>query len=236
MNPKFKSFLYILIFITFTNCGSNSLFMKQETSFSENFDNQQTFDKNWIDNSWKSPALYQLENNHLKITTRPNTNDRVKIRSKRNFTTGTYNWRIYIPKFTLYKQVSIGAFLYHNQKEVFEFDFEIGSGSKEDREKINLKNDEAIVFCVSQFSPSNTSHFAVKMDNYADFKMELIDVDGFYLVKWFINNNLVKTLQTEVKSNIKFRAHCSLENLHFMGNEPTTNINNVTFDSFNFEK
>ncbi|WP_139059055.1 hypothetical protein [Polaribacter reichenbachii] len=66
--------------------------------------------------------------------------------------------------------------------------------------------------------------------------MKLIDVDGFYLVKWFINNNLVKTLQAEVKSNIKFRAHCSLENLHFMGDLPTSTENNVLFDAFQYQE
>lgn len=217
------------------NCGSNHLFMKQNTSFTENFDNQKIFEKNWIDNSWKSPALYELENEHLKITTRPNTTDRVKIRSKQKFTTGVYTWRIFVPNFKMYEQVSIGAFLYHNQKEEFEFDFEIGSGQKIDREKINLKDDEAIVFCVSQFLPSNSSHFPVKIGAYSNFKMKLIDVNGFYLVKWFINDILVKELKTEVKSNIKFKAHCSLENLHFMGDVASSTENSVLFDRFQYE-
>lgn len=222
--------------LLFTSCGVfETLFMNNTAPFIENFNNTVQFQKNWSNNSWKSPASYQLENEHLKITTRPNSNDRVKIRSKQKFTTGSYTWRIYIPKFKLNEQVSIGAFLYHNQKEEFEFDFEIGSGQKIDREKINLKNDEAIVFCVSQFSPSNSNHFPVKMNAYSDFKMELIDVDGFYFVKWFINNKLVKELQTEVKSNIKFKVHCSLENLFFMGDVPTSTENFVLFDGFRYE-
>lgn len=206
------------------------------SSFLETFENQDKFDKNWIDNSWKSPTLYQIKDNHLKITTRPNTDDRVKIRSNRKFTTGTYTWSIFVPEFILFEQVSIGAFLYHNEKEEFEFDFEIGSGQKIDREKINLQNDEAIVFCVSQFSPSNSSHYSVKMNTYSDFKLQLINVDGFYLVKWFINNKQVKELQTKVKSNIKFKVHCSLENLHFMGDKKTTTENYVLFDSFHYQK
>ena len=208
--------------------------MKQVTSFTENFHNEEAFKANWTNNSWKTPASYKLENSTLKIITRPNTNDRVKIRSKQKFTTGTYIWRIFIPEFKIYEQVSIGAFLYHNQKEEFEFDFEIGSGKKIDREKLNLKKNEAIVYCVSQFSPSNSSQFLVKTNSYSDFKMELIDVDGFYLVKWFINDKLLKTLQTNVRSNINFKVHCSLENLHFMGDLQTTSINHVLFDSFRF--
>ena len=208
-----KSKLFLIIaFAFFSSCSTiNSIFMNTSPLI-ENFENKTEFEKNWIDNSWKSPASYQLEKGNLKITTRPNSDDRVKIRSKRKFTTGTYTWRIFVPEFKMYEQVSIGAFLYHNEKEEFEFDFEIGSGKKAKREKFDLKNDEAIVYCVSQFSPSKTGYFRVKMNVYSDFKMELIDVDGFYLVKWFVNNKQVKELQTDVKSNIKFQAHCSLEN------------------------
>jgi hypothetical protein len=223
--------------ITFSSCGIFSeLLMKKSKPFQENFDNKIDFKKNWKNNSWKSPASYSLENNKLKITTRAATKDRVKVRTKRrDFTTGLYTWRIFVPEFKLYEQISIGAFLYHNEEDEFEFDFEIGSGQKLDREKMNLKNNEAIVFCVSQFSPSNSSHFAVKMNEYSDFKMELLTINGFYLVKWYINNNLVKTLQTNVRSSIKFRVHNSLENLHFMGDKKTTTDNYVLFDAFSYE-
>lgn len=235
---NYKS-VYVVFFIlcTLFGCGiTNTFLMNDKNSFTETFSNEESFNKNWIDNSWKSPKSYFLEDGKLKITTKPKSKDRVKVRSKRTFTTGSYTWRIFVPEFILHEQVSIGAFLYHNDKKEFEFDFEIGSGQKIDREKINLKKDEAIVFCVSQFSPSNSDHFSVKMNEYANFKMELVDVDGFYLVKWFINNNLVKTLQTKVKSTIKFKAHCSLENLHFMGDFETSTENYVLFDYFTFEE
>lgn len=236
MKSLFKKYLIFILIITFSSCATiSNLFMEDSKPFKDNFDDEITFKSNWKNNSWKSPASYFLDDNKLKITTRSNSKDRVKVRSKRNnFTTGTYTWRIFVPNFKLFEQVSIGAFLYHNEEEEFEFDFEIGSGQKIDREKINLKNDEAIVFCVSQFHPSNSSHFAVKMNAFSDFKMELINVNGFYLVKWFINNNLVKTLQTAVKSNVKFKVHNSLENLHFMGDKKTTIENYVLFDSFTF--
>lgn len=233
-----RNLLLILCILTLFSCSSfNTLFMKESYCFQENFDDLEKFKKDWENNSWKSPASYTLENKHLKITTRAKTKDRTKVRTqKKRFTTGVYKWRIFVPKFTLYEQVSIGAFLYHNEKKEYEFDFEIGSGNKKDRKRINLKDDEAIVYCVSQFSPSNSSHFSVKMNAYADFKMELMDVDGFYLVQWTINNNLIKTLQTKVKSSISFRVHNSLENLHFMGDVATTKENYVLFDSFSYEK
>ena len=209
MNSNFKRVSFLTVILLFINCGSNCLFMKKEKAFSENFNDPETFQKNWIDNSWKSPATYQLENNHLKITTRPNTVDRVKIRSKRKFTTGSYTWRIFVPKFKLYEQVSIGAFLYHNQREEFEFDFEIGSGQQMDREKINLKDDEAIVFCVSQFSPSNSSHFPVKMNAYADFNSGSFKEERGDTVKLGFN----------WRPDIRCRTDFSIEKLHLIGSK-----------------
>ena len=235
MISKFKNAFILVTSLLFLSCGIiENVFMKKAPSLIENFDNQKEFQSNWINNSWKSPASYSLINGKLKITTRPNSKDRVKIRSKQKFTTGSYSWKIFIPKFKPFEQVSIGAFLYHNEAKEFEFDFEIGYGQKIDREKINLKEEDAIVFCVSQFSPSSSSHFGVKMGTFSEFKMELLDVDGFYLVKWYINNQKVKELQTKIKSNIKFKAHCSLENLHFMGDVKTSSENSVLFDRFSF--
>ncbi len=232
----FKKILFSSFLFIFINCGSNRIYMQQENTFTENFEDETSFKKKWINNSWKSPATYALEEGRIKFTTRPKSKDRVKIRSKKTFTTGSYTWRILVPEFTLFEQVSVGAFLYHNEKEEFEFDFEIGSGQKVNREIIGIQNNEAIVYCVSQFSPSNSSHFAVKMGEYASFKMELSDVNGFYFVKWYINNTLVKELQTTVKSTIEFKVHCSLENLFFMGDVPSENNNIVYFDSFTYQK
>jgi hypothetical protein len=206
-----------------------------EKPFVATFDNQEDFQRNWKNNSWKSPAFYQLEKGFLKISTRPNSNDRLKIRSRNTFTTGKYTWRIFVPKFKLYEQVSIGAFLYHNQEKEFEFDFEIGSGQEKDREQLELKNDEAIVFCVSQFEPFNSSQYPVQMNDWSTFTIELLDIDGFYFVKWYINNQLVKELQTQVDASTSFRAHCSLENLGFIGDKKTTQENFVLFDYFEFK-
>lgn len=72
------------------------------------------------------------------------------------------------------------------------------------------------------FSASNSNHFSAKMTEYFDFKMKLTAVNGFYLVKWTPNNNLVKTLQTDLKCTINFRVHNSLENLHFLNDVQKT--------------
>ncbi|NVJ89022.1 MAG: hypothetical protein HWD82_06240 [Flavobacteriaceae bacterium] len=233
MKLKLKiSFLLVLASIL-SYSSIRNLYMSN-VPFIATFNNLEEFKKNWKDNSWKSPASFQLVDENLKITTRPNTNDRVKIRSKKTFTTGLYTWRIYVPKFKMFEQVSIGAFLYHNEKDEFEFDFEIGSGQQQDRERINLKEDEAIVYCVSQFSPSSSHQFPVKINTWSTFSMKLNDMNGYYFVEWFINDNKVKELQTQVKSNIQFKVHCSLENLSFMGDVASTQENYVLFDSFSY--
>jgi hypothetical protein len=221
-----------------TNCGAiKSSTIEDIMFFKEDYTNQISFEKYWENNSWNSPDSFYIENGMLKITTRAQTKDRIKVRTKkREFSIGTYTWKIFVPKFELYEQCSIGAFLYHSGKNEYEFDFEIGSGTKENRTKIKLKDDEAIVYCVSQFSPSNSTHFGVKMNSWSEFKMILSNKNGFYFVEWFINNQLVKSLQTEVKSSIQFRVHTSLENLHFMGNTLPTSKNSVLFDSFSFIK
>ena len=172
MIPYNRLFFALIFAVLFSSCAMiQSIFKAKNTLFQENFDNSIAFKKVWEDNSWKSPESYSLENGNLKITTRANSEDRVKIRTK----------------------------------------------SK-------------------KFAPSNSSHFPVNMGEYANFTMELIDENGFYLVKWYINNQLVKTLQTNVKSNINFRVHNSLENLRFMGDKKTTRENYVLFDSFEYQK
>jgi hypothetical protein len=167
MKLNFINILLLIYIITFSSCGTFSeLFMKGSEPFQENFDNEITFKNNWENNSWKSPVSYSLGNNKLKITTRAATKDRVKVRTKRrNFTTGSYAWWIFVPEFKFYQQINVSAFLYHNWEKVFEFDFDIGSGQKLDWEKISLKKNETNVFCISRFSPSNSGHFVVKWTN-----------------------------------------------------------------------
>jgi len=205
--------------------------------FTENFNSQTGFDQLWKDDSSNSPRSYSIENNQLNITTRADSKDRVKAHTNRkDFGVGTYNWRIFVPVFEENARCSIGAFLYHSGKPAYEFDFEIGSGKPQLRDKLNAKSDEAVVYSTSQSHPFASEEFKVKMNEWSDFKIILSDVGGSYLIKWFINDKLVKTLQTEVKTKVKFSAYCSLENLSFMGAEWPTQKHYVLFDRFLFEQ
>lgn len=205
--------------------------------FTESFNNKDSFTQHWKDNSFGHPKSYRLENNHLKITTRANSKDRIKVKTKRkNFGVGTYEWKIYVPKYNLHDQCSIGAFIYHSGKIPYEIDFEIGSGSIEDRKKINSKPDEAIVHCTSQFLPHDTEMFNITTEQWHHFKLVLTEQKGKYFVEWYINNRMVHTLETEIKIKYKFTVHNSLENLTFMGEQLPEKENYVLFDSFTFKQ
>lgn len=149
-----------------------------------------------------------------------------------------YNCKIYIPQYELNEQCSIGAFIYHGKRrnQPFELDFEIGSGTKKHRDELMAKPNEAIVHCTSQFYPFESERFKIKTEKWYNFKLELISKNNHYLAKWYINNKLVKTLETKIKSNSLFSVHNSLENLKFMGDKKPTKENYVLFDYFEFKK
>ena len=238
MNRLTALFLMVSIFLL-GSCKSN-LFHKKEVveniPFSEDFNNIDVFHQNWKDNSFGHPKSYQLENNALKITTRANSKDRIKVKTKRkNFGIGTYEWKIYVPQYNINDQCSIGAFIYHSGKTPYEIDFEIGSGTIADRTQVAAKPSEAVVHCTSQHHPHTSEIFKVATEQWHSFKMELIENDHKYFVKWYINNILVKTLQTQIKTKHKFTVHNSLENLSFMGEQLPTQENYVLFDSFSFK-
>lgn len=238
MNFYSKIFMS-LVFLATGSCA-NSLFLKKtpvETiPFQANFKDVKTFHNNWKDNSFGHPKSYQITNNHLKVTTRPNSKDRVKVKTKRkDFGLGSYEWKIYVPKYNLHDQSSIGAFIYHSGKTPYELDFEIGSGSIADRKTTQAKANEAVVHCTSQFQPHSSDMLLVATEQWHLFKIELSEHKQRYLVTWYINNVLVKTLQTDIKTKYKFTVHNSLENLSFMGENLPTQENYVLFDSFVFK-
>lgn len=205
--------------------------------FQEDFDIQNHFNANWEDDSMNSPSSYHLEDGYLKMTTRPYTKDRVKTKSNRSdFGLGSYKWRIYVPSFVLNEQCNIGAFLYHAGDTEYELDFEIGSGNSMHRDELSAEEDQVIVYCTSQKRPHHSERFLIESEMWHEFMMTLEKGKrGHYLVKWYINDVLVKTLQTDIKTKITFSIHNSLENLAFVGDHLPRRENYVLFDQFVFE-
>lgn len=235
---KMKLVLLLMIVISFTGCKVlvSPSSHKKASKLIENFNRQRKFDSKWEDDSRSSPSSYHLRDGMLKITTRPQFADRVKVKSRRNdFGVGTYQWRIYVPQFDLYDQCNIGAFLYHSGEFNYEIDFEIGSGTKKHRDQLKAKPMEVLVHCTSQMGPFDTEIFKIESKNWYDFKIELgIGTNNQYLVLWYIDNELVKTLQTNISSEITFSVHHSLENLEFIGDQLPVKQNYVLFDRFVF--
>lgn len=234
-----RTLFLTIIALLLINCKTTNKLPEEELAFKDNFNNNTKFDSIWEDDTaHNSPKSYSLKNNNLEITSRAKTEDRVKIKTKKKlFGEGSYIWKIYIPQYGLNEQCSIGAFIYHHKKgdKPFELDFEIGSGTKKHREELLAKPNEAIVHCTSQLSPFTSERFTIATEKWHNFKLELINKKGYYIAKWYINNKLVKIVETKIKSNCLFSVHNSLENLKFMGDKETTKEYYVLFDSFEFK-
>ena len=207
-------------------------------SFLETFDSQTQFELLWEDASQNnSPENYVLNNGELTITTRANVVDRVKVKTKRaDFGLGTYTWRIYVSEREIGDRNSIGAFLYLNDNR--ELDFEIGSGNTETRNLLNANTDDLLVYCTSQDAPFVSNPYLIKHNKWYDFKIELtLDATtSNYIINWFVDNNLLQTQLLEYGNENLFAAYCSLENLHFIGDQLPSQEYNTFFDSFKFEE
>jgi len=230
---KMRVLALLVILLIFNSCS-----VKKQTTyqdFMEHFNNIDSLHKYWEDDSQHgSPKNYDFDNDYLRMISRANTKDRVKIKTKSFFSDyGSYTWRVYVPKMRIGEQCSIGAFLYFDDKH--ELDFEIGSGTKLIREKLQAKNDELVVYCTSQGLPFRSTPFLIKNDTWYQLKIEISKgKHGNYLAKWFINNKLLTTEQLMYKS--KFYAFCSIENLTFIGDELPKYDNYTLFDWFKFIK
>lgn len=229
----------MLVILSLTSCKvtDDNIFRRNVLNFKDSFTKQGKFDRKWEDDSQDSPPSYLLENGYLKITTRPQVSDRVKVKTKRgNFGVGSYKWRIYVPQYDLYDKCNIGAFLFHSGEKNYEIDFEIGSGTMDHRDELNASFNEVIVHCTSQISPHETELFKIVSEKWHDFEIVLINGENDkYIIKWYINNTLVKTMQSDINSNITFSVHNSLENLNFIGEQLPTKENYVLFDHFIFK-
>jgi len=227
----------LLIISTFSCNNDEGIENKNLNNFTEKFDSQNHLDTFWKDASQnESPQSYHLENNNLKITTRANLYDRVKIQTKKtNFSIGSYTWKVYVPKYNLNEQCSIGAFLYNDDNH--ELDFEIGSGTNQLRAELNAQSNDMVIYCTSQGFPFSSNQFLIQSEAWHNLKIELSKGENNnYLVKWYINSDLVKTLQTNFQYDIGFGIYNSLENLNFMGDFLPVVENYTLFDSFYFEE
>jgi hypothetical protein len=188
----------------------------------------------WRDDSQNnSPQSYTIMNGTLRISTRKQTWDRVKVRTNGRFGVGKYTWRVYVPAMGKGDQASIGVFLYNDDKH--EVDFEIGYGKASVRGKLTATNTDLVCYCTSQGYPPSSSQLLVERDAWHTLSIEVgHGKNGDYLIKWFMDGKQAKQLQTSFGNEITFTVHCSVENLTFIGDHIPTQENFAIFDYVDF--
>jgi hypothetical protein len=186
-------------------------------------------------NGWKdgsqnnSPMSYAVQEGKLRITTRANSRDRVKVVRKERFMAGTFHWRIYVPAMGEGDQASIGAFLYSDDKR--EVDFEIGYGKADVRKQMNANSSDIVCYCTTQGFPYSTSQFLVQSEAWHTFTIELVETaQATYDLAWSIDGKVVKKVSSTIKSSVDFALLCSVENLAFMGDHIPKQENYGLFD------
>lgn len=186
----------------------------------------------WQDDSARnSPQSYTLTDGILRISTRPRTRDRVKVRTHLRFGAGRYRWRVYVPAMGRGDQASLGAFLYKDDKH--EVDFEIGYGKARLRERLRAGEADLVCYCTSQGHPSSSSQILLKREAWYILTIDIAyGKDSDYLITWLVDGEQVKQLQTDFGDEVTFTAHCSVENLTFIGDHIPTQENYGLFDEF----
>lgn len=155
--------------------------------------------------------------------------DRFKVQTTTQFGSGRYEWRVFVPEMGMNDRASIGAFVYFDDGH--ELDFEICSGTAEDRSTYNVRSDEVLCLVTSQGNPFFSDKFAIKCNAWYTLVLDLKLEDGKYLAEWLINGkSMKKQLLNFGEKEAYFRAMCSVENLVGMGDHPATRENYALFD------
>ena len=188
----------------------------------------------WRDDSQgNSPRNYAISNGALRISTRRQSRDRVKVRTTDRFGAGKYTWRVHTPSMGQGDQASIGAFLYKDDEH--EVDFEIGYGKPRVREELNAGDTDLVCYCTSQGHPYGSSQILIASEAWHTVSIDVgYGENGNYLITWVVDGRQVKQLQTSFGDEITFTVHCSVENLSFIGDHIPTQENYALFDYVEF--
>ena len=92
-----------------------------------------------------------------------------------------------------------------------------------------------LLFCSSQQNPYSSQVVKIQEASWYVLKLELKKGHkNKYLAKWYLNADKIHELQLNYGKKFKFEALCSLENIHFIGDKPTSVDNSVFFDFFKY--
>lgn len=221
----------LLLIATIVALLFNSTPSQAQTSYRCDFNDLQGWTYEHQDKAEYSQCA--AEDGQLRIFTRPNTYDRQKMHtSAKIFTSGTYRWRTYISPIAKDEQVSIGSWIYCDDRH--ELDFEVGYGTPEARSKCGAKLDELIACMTNQAHPYTSDYVPIR-PGWHDFMIRLKPVNGKYKAQWLIDGKLKKEQQLGFGEEIAFYIYCSVENLKFLGSKIAENYNYGLFDYVKFK-
>lgn len=177
---------------------------------------------------------YEFRDGNLRLWTDSGTYQRPKVRSNsENYRTGTYLWRVYVPAMELNSQVSVGAFLWCDDGH--ELDFEIGSGQEAVRRQYNAQDDEVLMYLTSQANPWHQSIHPIKSERWYDVAIVITETkDKHYKVRWLLDGKVMDTAIMQYGKKFPFGIYCSLENLKFIGDHPSTREHYTLFNKVGF--
>ncbi len=175
----------------------------------------------------------------IRIYTRPGeehmgTNgDRFKVNTRKRYYSGRYEWRVYIPKLGMNDRCSVAGFLYYD--DTHELDFEISSGTAENRATYGAGADELLCLITSQANPHVSATEVIKADAWHNIAIDLkLNDEGKYVAEWLVNDKPVISETMDFGEEIPFRAIFSVENLMGMGDHAATQENYAIFDWFEY--
>lgn len=185
-----------------------------------------------IDNSSIIDNTDAKDGKVLKIFTDANSQQRKKVRTVRQFGSGIYTWRTYISDLGETERVSIGSWLWNDDKH--ELDFEVGSGTSKERETLGLASDEVIAYITSQDNPFVQQKVRIKKNTWHTFQIDLKLANGKYFATWIIDGTAYAKQQLNYGEEYPFHIFCSTENLKFIGDTWTYQQHYGLWDSVTY--
>lgn len=175
----------------------------------------------------------------IRIYTRPGeehmgTNgDRFKVNTNKMYYSGRYEWRVYIPKLGMNDRTSVAGFIYNDDRH--ELDFEISSGTAENRATYGAADDELLCLISSQANPFVGVTTVIKADAWHTIAIDMkLNDEGKYVAEWLVNDEPITSQVMDFGEEIAFRPIFSVENLMGMGDHAATQENYAIFDWFEY--
>lgn len=243
---KLLVFLFILTFICNHAISSNLINNK-----TWDFNSQSSWGqipKDWTDDSQcdkncTSPGFRTTVFNGmnvLEIRTQGGTCDRIKLRTSETFRTGSFEWKVYIPKINeIDASAAITAFLYAPRTLIGfscdrEIDWEIGYGKSLERLLHGIKEGQLMCYMTIQNDPTTSTLkdqqvIPVDESTWYYFKITLTtDKNNNYSVNWYIRKEKEQYRLARSTGyckygpgNTSFSIECSVENFcnNWIGDE-----------------